>query len=207
MPEPVLIAGGGIGGLALALALAKMGRRSTVLEQRDSFGGAGAGIQLGPNGVRVLQRLGLAEAMRPAVGVPDALAVHHGATGRTLAVLPLGRWIAARHGAPYWVVHRADLHEALVEACRATGLVGLRVRARVDRYEQDANGVTVILQSGEQLSGCALIGADGLRSHIRRQVVGDGEPIVSGHTTFRSLIPTEHHDAVFEENARTLFRL
>src|SRR5262249_20134113 len=101
MSEPVLIAGGGIGGLGLALALAKTGRSSVVLEQRNSFGGAGAGIQLGPNGVRVLQRLGLAEVLRPAVGVPDALAVHHGATGRTLAVLPLGRWIATRHGAPY----------------------------------------------------------------------------------------------------------
>src|SRR5262249_57923807 len=101
MPEPVLIAGGGIGGLALAVALAKMGRRSTVLEQRNSFGGAGAGIQLGPNGVRVLQRLGEAEALRPAVGVPDALAGHHGTTRRTLAVRPHGLWIQARHAAPY----------------------------------------------------------------------------------------------------------
>src|SRR6476620_7240857 len=98
-PAPILIAGGGIGGLALALALAQTGRASIVLEQRDSFA-AGAGIQLGPNGVRVLQRLGLAEALRPAVGVPDALAVHDGRSGRALAVLPLGRWIAARHGAP-----------------------------------------------------------------------------------------------------------
>ena len=73
--------------MALALALAKSGRRSTVLEQRESFGAAGAGIQIGPNGVRILQRLGLAEELRPAVGVPDALAVHHGRYGRALAVL------------------------------------------------------------------------------------------------------------------------
>src|SRR5947207_8298726 len=125
-PAPILIAGGGIGGLALALALAQSGRASTVLEQRDSFGAAGAGIQLGPNGVRVLQRLGLADALRPMVGVPDALAVHDGRSGRTSAVLPLGRWIAARHGAPYWVVHRGDLHRVLAGAAAAEPRIALR---------------------------------------------------------------------------------
>src|SRR4029078_11878372 len=105
-PAPILIAGGGIGGLALALALAQNGRASIVLEQRDSFGAAGAGIQLGPNGVRVLQRLGLTRDLPPAVGAPAASAHHDGRSGRALAVLPLGRWIAARHGAPFWVVHR-----------------------------------------------------------------------------------------------------
>src|SRR6202162_5039645 len=127
-PAPILIAGGGIGGLALALALAKTGRASTVLEQRDSFGAAGAGIQLGPNGVRVLQRLGLAETLRSAVGVPDALAVHDGRSGRTLAVLPLGRWIAARHGAPYLVVHRGDLHAVLAGGGLGDARITLRTR-------------------------------------------------------------------------------
>src|SRR5215470_1735936 len=126
MSEPVLIVGGGIGGLALALALAKTGRRSVVLEQRSSFSGTGAGIQLGPNGVRVLERLGLAEVLRPTVGVPDALVVHQGASGRTLAVLPLGRWIAMRHGAPYWVAHRGDLHAALAAAAAADPRITLR---------------------------------------------------------------------------------
>ena len=99
-PLPILIAGGGIGGVALALALAQRGRSSIVLEQRDAFTTAGAGIQLGPNGVRVLQRLGVAQALRPLVGEPEALRVHDGRTARSLAALPRGAWIAARHGAP-----------------------------------------------------------------------------------------------------------
>src|SRR5262245_41413821 len=140
-PAPILIAGGGIGGLALALALAKTGRRSVVLEQRDTFGAPGAGIQLGPNGVRVLQRLGLAQALRPAVGVPDALAVHHGGSGHTLAVLPLGRWIEARHGAPYWVAHRGDLHRVLAEAAAAEARITLRPGFALETLTQDGGGV------------------------------------------------------------------
>ena len=96
---PILIAGGGIGGLALAVALARQGRRVTVLEQRRTFETAGAGIQLGPNGVRVLQQLGVAGVLEPMVGVPEAIRVHAGRSGRTLATLPLGAWIAARHSA------------------------------------------------------------------------------------------------------------
>src|SRR5262245_45571066 len=102
-PPPILIVGGGIGGLALALALARRGRGSVVLEQRDTFATAGAGIQLGPNGVHVLQTLGIADALRPQVGMPERIRVHDGRTAQVLAELPLGRWIAQRHGAPYWV--------------------------------------------------------------------------------------------------------
>jgi len=99
-PEPVLIAGGGIGGLAAALALARAGIASHVLERRPAFQEEGAGIQLGPNGTRILQHLGVADALRAHVGVPDALSVRDGASGAELARMPLGKWIAARHGAP-----------------------------------------------------------------------------------------------------------
>ena len=188
-PAPILIAGGGIGGLALALALAKTGRASTVLEQRENFGTTGAGIQLGPNGVRVLQRLGLAEALRPAVGVPDALAVHDGRSGRTLAVLPLGRWIAARHGAPYWVVHRGDLHAVLAAAASAEPRITLRTGFALDSLTQWGDGVQAASAAGDVVTGAALVGADGLWSRVRDAVSAGHVPRFVGATASRTVIP------------------
>jgi salicylate hydroxylase len=188
-PAPILIAGGGIGGLALALALAKAGRASTVLEQRDSFDAAGAGIQLGPNGVRVLQRLGLAEALRPAVGVPDALAVHDGRTGRTLAVLPLGRWIAARHGAPYWVAHRGDLHAVLASAAAAEPRVTLHPGFALASVAQHGGDVRAKSAAGTEATGAALVGADGLWSSTRRAIHPEHVPQFVGTTATRAVIP------------------
>jgi salicylate hydroxylase len=189
MSEPVLIAGGGIGGLALALALARTGRRSIVLEQRQRFAGSGAGIQLGPNGVRVLQRLGLADALQPAVGVPDALAVHHGASGRTLAVLPLGRWIAARHGAPYWVVHRGDLHRVLADAAAAEPLITLRAGFALAALAETKAGVEAQSTASVVLAGRALIGADGLWSRTRELIAPGHVPAFAGATAARTVIP------------------
>jgi salicylate hydroxylase len=188
-PAPILIAGGGIGGLALALALAKAGRRAIVLEQRTSFGAPGAGIQLGPNGVRALRRLGLEEAMRPVVGVPDALAIHHGGSGRALAILPLGRWIAARHGAPYWVAHRGDLHAVLAAAASATPLVELRTGFAVASLEPREDGVRVTSEAGDVTAGAALIGADGVWSTVRAMVCPAHVPQFAGATAARTVIP------------------
>jgi salicylate hydroxylase len=186
---PIIIAGGGIGGLALALALAQGGRRSIVLEQRQAFGGEGAGIQLGPNGTRVLQQLGLDGALRPLAGIPDALAIHHGRSGRTLAVLPFGRWIVARHGAPYWAVHRADLHAGLVAAVSSQPLVTLRPGRAFAAVEQKGDVVLAHTAEGEVLAGAALIGADGLWSAVRRIVEPDAAPRFAGATASRTVIP------------------
>src|SRR4051812_33687098 len=123
--EPVLIAGAGIGGLAAGIALARRGIASHVLERRSAFHEEGAGIQIGPNGTRILKLLKVAEALRPHVGTPEAIRVRDGASGDELARLPLGRWIAARHGAPYWVAHRKDLHAALLQTARAEPLIAL----------------------------------------------------------------------------------
>jgi len=195
-PPPILIAGGGIGGLALALALAQKGRGSIVLEQRDAFAAAGAGIQLGPNGVRVLQRLGVADALRPLVGEPEAIRVHEGGTARTLATLPLGEWIAARHGAPYWVAHRGDLHGTLLAAAAAEPRITLRPGFGLAALEQTQEGVEATSAGGEALAGRALVGADGLWSSVRQVVCPAPAPQFAGATATRAIIPAAQAGAL-----------
>ncbi len=185
---PILIAGGGIGGLALALALAKSGRSAMVLEQHDQFATAGAGIQLGPNGVKVLERLGLAPALRPLVGEPDAIRVHDGRTGRLLASLPLGRWIAARHGAPYWAAHRGDLHGALLAAAAAEPRITLRTGFALTAFAEEGETVTASSAAGATVAGCALVGADGLWSRVRAGICPAHEPQFAGATATRTVL-------------------
>ncbi len=189
MPAPILIAGGGIGGLALALALARNGRSSTVLEQQEDFAAAGAGIQLGPNGVRVLQRLGVAEALRPLVGEPEAIRIHNGRTGRTLASLPLGSWIAARHGAPYWVAHRGDLAGVLHAAAWAEPRIARRPGFALASLVQTDGAVEATSAGGETVAGSALVGADGLWSSVRRTICPLPVPEFAGATATRTVIP------------------
>jgi salicylate hydroxylase len=200
---PVLIAGGGIGGLALGLALARYGRRSTVLERQDTPATAGAGIQLGPNGVHALRWLGVADALQPWVGEPDAVEVRAGASGRRLARLPLGRWIAEQHGAPYWTMHRGDLYGALAAAAGAHPSIEMRTGSEVTEVEQTAGQVTVSDAAGRLHTGPVLIGADGLWSAMRRVVrggaVASGQegltpPLVphpAGAVAMRTVIPAE----------------
>ena len=203
--SPMLIAGGGLGGLAAALALARKGRPSIVLEQAPQFGEIGAGIQIAPNAFHAFDMLGVGDEARMGAVFVDELVLMDAVKGERITAIHVGEEFRRRFGNPYAVVHRADLHDALLGACRRTGLVELRVNSRVESYEQDARGVTVCLASGQAIAGCALIGADGLRSAVRRQVVNDGEPIVSGHTTFRSVIPTERMPAELRWNAATLW--
>jgi salicylate hydroxylase len=186
---PILIAGGGIGGLALALALARRGRDALVLEQRDHFATAGAGIQLGPNGVRVLEGLGVAPALVGLVGAPTSLAVHAGRTGRVLATLPLGAWIAARHGAPYWVAHRGDLHQVLLSAASAEPRIRLRTGFALAAPVPVGGGVEVTSSAGEVVGGSALVGADGLWSRVRQSICPRSTPTFVGATATRAVIP------------------
>jgi salicylate hydroxylase len=169
--------------------LARAGRSSTVLEQREAFATAGAGIQLGPNGVRVLQHLGVAQALRPLVGEPDAVHVHDGRTARTLAALPLGTWMAARHGAPYWVAHRGDLHGALLAAAAAEPSITLRPGFAVTSVAQAEGHVEATSTAGEAITGAALVGADGLWSSVRQAVCPSIVPQFVGATATRTVIP------------------
>ncbi|CAO3440938.1 3-hydroxybenzoate 6-monooxygenase [Azospirillum endophyticum] len=206
MPDrPILIAGGGIGGLAAALGLARKGFRSVVLEQAPELGEIGAGIQIGPNAFHAFDWLGVGDAARAKAVYIDHLVLMDAVRDERVAAIPLDEPFRRRFKNPYAVVHRADLHMVLLDACRTSDLIELRTSSSVERYEQDGASVTVTLGNGGRLTGSALIGADGLRSKVRAQVVGDAQPRVSGHTTFRSVIPTEQMPEDLRWNAATLW--
>jgi salicylate hydroxylase len=203
--QPVLIAGGGIGGVAVALGLAQKGISSIVLEKASSLGEIGAGIQLGPNAFHAFDYLGVGEAARNMAVYVDHLRMMDAMTAKEICHVDLGEAFRTRFGNPYAVVHRGDLHGVFLKACRDSDLIDLRVSSEVVGYDQDGSSVTAKLASGDRIPGSLLIGADGLWSNIRKQVVGDGKPRVSGHTTYRSVIPTEQMPEDLRWNAATLW--
>jgi 2-polyprenyl-6-methoxyphenol hydroxylase-like FAD-dependent oxidoreductase len=187
--KPVLIAGGGIGGLAAALALGRKGAAVHVLEQAATFGEIGAGIQLGPNVFQMFDALGVTAAINHMAVFPDALVMRDGVTGDEVTRIPLGTAFRKRFGNPYGVIHRGDLHQVLLDACRQLPRITLSVGQKVAGYAASGDGVSVELADGGHIAGCALIGADGLWSAIRAQLVGDGKPRVSGHIAYRAVLP------------------
>ncbi|GAA2947432.1 MULTISPECIES: 3-hydroxybenzoate 6-monooxygenase [Streptomyces] len=184
----ILVAGGGIGGLAAALGQARSGHRVTVLEGRPRFAEIGAGIQLAPNAFHALAALGVRDAVAGRADFIDELRFMDGMSGEQVTAMPLTGGYRARFGNPYAVVHRADLHRALLDGCRDAG-VELIGGQRVTGYEQSGGHVTVSTAAGERFRAEVLLGADGLRSAVREQLVGDGPPRISGHTIYRSVIP------------------
>ncbi len=197
--RPVLIAGAGIGGLTLAIALARRGIGARVLERRAEVSEAGAGIQLGPNAVGVLTRLGVAERLEPDVGKPHSLRVFSGGTGQVITNLPLGDWLARRHGAPYWVAHRADLHKALLDSAMAEPLIEIKTGSDVVSFASGGDRVTLQTADGHADEGDLLIGADGLWSTVRRQLWPDAPLTYSGRTAARAVIPRARAPAQFQE--------
>ena len=204
-PVRILVAGGGIGGLAAALALAQKGIASLVLEKASQLGEIGAGIQLGPNAFHCFDRLGVGQAARAMAVYIDNLLLMDAMSDGEITRIDLGEAFRARYRNPYAVVHRGDLHGVLLKACREHPLIELEVSSEVVGYDQDGTGVTARLGNGRSVTGNALIGADGLWSNVRRLVVGDGAPRVSGHTTYRSVIPTEQMPEDLRWNAATLW--
>ncbi|MBF0276678.1 MAG: 3-hydroxybenzoate 6-monooxygenase [SAR324 cluster bacterium] len=203
--DSIIVAGGGIGGLATALGLALKGIRVTVLEQASRFGEIGAGIQIAPNAFHSLDFLGVGEEAREKAVYIEKLRLMDALSGEEITHIPLDEPFRKRFGNPYAVIHRADLHGVLLEACRTNHKVELCTNHEVTGYDQEENGVNVFIKDQPPLSGRALIGADGLRSAVREQLVGDGEPNVSGHTTYRSVIPTEQMPEDLRWNAATLW--
>jgi len=202
---PVLIAGGGIGGLATAIGLAQKGIPSLVLERAPELGEIGAGIQLGPNAFHAFDYLGVGDTARAMAVYIDNLRLMDAMDGTEITRIPLDDAFRARFKNPYAVIHRGDLHGVFLKACQDHPLVALRTSSEVKDYDQDGSSVTAILASGERVRGSLLIGADGLWSNIRKRVVGDGAPRVSGHTTYRSVIPTEEMPEDLRWNAATLW--
>ena len=203
--DRVIVAGGGIGGVAVALALARKSIPTLVLEQAPELGEIGAGIQIAPNAFHCFDRLGVGDRARSEAVYIDSLRLMDGLSAEEIVHIPLGAAFRERFRNPYAVVHRADLHLALLEAAEKTGLVEIRTNHRVERYDQDGTSVTVYCTGREPVRGAALIGADGLRSPVRAQMLGDGPPIVSGHTTYRSVIPVDQMPEDLRWNAATLW--
>lgn len=201
----VLISGGGIGGLSAALGLAQQGIPSLVLERAPELGEIGAGIQLGPNAFHAFDYLGIGEEARAAAVYVDKLLLMDAMSAEEICSIPLDAPFRERFGNPYAVVHRGELHGVMLRGCEKHPLIDLRTNSEVVSYSQTEDGVEAVLADGSRIKGRALIGADGLWSKIRQQMVGDGMPRVTGHTTYRSVIPYDQMPEELRLNAATLW--
>jgi len=194
--HPILIVGGGLGGASAALALARNGFRVTLLEQAPEFGVIGYGIQLGPNVFPMFDRLGITEAVLQAALHPKAVLMVDSVDGGTIARVPTGASFVSRFKRPYIVIHRADLHRILLDACAATPNIELVPNADAVSFEDTGSGVRVPTRDGRSFDGAALIAADGIRSTIRQQMRGEGEPRTIGYVAHRTIVPMA--DVTFE---------
>ncbi len=186
--QPVVIAGGGIGGLAAALARARKGFRSIVAEQAAQFGEIGAGIQIAPNAWHALDALGVGGLVKKEAVFIERLLMMDGVSGEKVVDIPLDERFARRFANPYAVTHRADIHGSLLDGCKALPeLIELRTNARVTGFEIENNEVKIRTDKGE-MRGIALVGADGGRSAIREAIVGDPLPTTSLHKCYRAVL-------------------
>ncbi len=184
----VLIAGGGIGGITAALTLRRHGIEAALFEQAEAFRQVGAGIQISSNAVRVLRGLDLSEALACVAVYPEARDYRAWDTGERLFWTPLGARAEAHFGAPYYHVHRADLLDVLLSGL---GDANAHLNARVESFDQDANGVAVTLADGRTFAGDVLIGADGIHSLVRARLFGAENPRYTGNVAWRGLAPAE----------------
>ena len=201
---PVIVAGGGIGGLAAALALVRQGFQVTVLEQAPEIGEIGAGIQLGPNAFHAFDALGIGDKARGRAVYTDFMVMHDAIDEYQVGKIPTDEKFRQRFGNPYAVIHRADVHLSLLEGAQETGQVAFHTNTRVVRIEQDDNSVTVWDQNGKAFQGCALIGADGVKSVVREQFVGDPAR-VTGHVVYRAVVDKKDFPVDLQWNAAAIW--
>jgi salicylate hydroxylase len=187
---PVIVVGGGIGGLATALALSRKGIPVQVLEQAPEFKEIGAGIQLGPNVFRMFELLDLTRDVFHWAAFPTSLEMRDSITAESVVEMRIDR-LYERYNAPYGVIHRADLLDVIHNHCKQSNLITLSAAQKVTAIEDDGGGgVVARTEAGERYQGAALVGCDGLWSTVRAHVVGDGKPVVSGHIAYRAVLPT-----------------
>lgn len=200
-PLPIVIAGGGIGGLTAALALQRQGHEIVLLERATEISEVGAGLQLSPNACSVLQKLDLLSDLEPFAYAPDGLRIWSGNSGRQLARVELGKFIKERHGNPFWVIHRADLQRVLLERAQKTPGITIRLACEVkDLTASPYDHLVCIYREGEDTANLnckALIGADGVWSKTRRHIPGHKNARFSGQVAYRATVPIDQVDAKF----------
>ena len=201
---PVLVAGGGIGGIATALALTRRGYDVKVLEQASQLGEIGAGIQLGPNGFAAFDALGVGDIARSRAVYTDEMVMHDATDETCVGRIPTGDAFRKRFGNPYAVIHRADVHMSLLEGAQRTERIEVATATTVRRIEQTEEGVVVHDNRGGTHRGLAVIGADGVKSAVRRQYVGD-EARVSGHVVYRAVVEKKDFPLELQWNAASIW--
>jgi 3-hydroxybenzoate 6-monooxygenase len=187
--DPILIVGGGLGGLTTALALARRGHRVRVLEGAPEFGAIGYGIQFGPNVFHAFDHIGVREQVLAVADSPPALLMLDALDGKELLRISTGASFRARFKNPYIIVHRIDVHNVLLGACREDDAVELVAEAMVTGFEDRGDSVTVATADGRSFTGAALVAADGFRSFFRAKLIGDDEPRLTGYAALRTILP------------------
>lgn len=202
--QKIIIAGGGIGGLSAAANLLAKGFDVEVYEQAEKFSEVGAGIQISANATKVLHALGLGDELKRVAVEPLAYTCRLYNSGDVLQEFSLANH-EERFGAPYYHIHRGDIHNILADKVRALKPDAIRLNAKVDSYEEGEEGVVVKFEDGFETQGDILVGADGIKSNVRKQVVGSEGPKFTGQVAWRLLVPTEKLPPGYMDKVITLW--
>ncbi|MGE6613159.1 FAD-dependent monooxygenase [Peribacillus sp. NPDC076916] len=186
--KEVIVVGGGIGGLAAAYGIAKLGKKVTLLEQAPNFGEVGAGLQVGPNGLRALDALGVLDEVYKLAIFPRRHVFMDALSGKELSAVQFGDSFRERFGYPYIVIHRSDLHSVLLKTCQSLDNVSFLTNHKLESVKEFANYVELRCENGAVLQTETLIGADGIRS-MTRKLVSLADPVVSQYVAYRSTVP------------------